>query len=121
MSFDRDLQAFSETCFSRTKEAFVQTAMECLTSIQSGSPITASPGQPVDTGTLRASWQLTFPSETVAEIGTNVEYAGYIEDGMNSRGPFTLRSAIGGWHSVKLTIAGFYRIVAIVAARVKAK
>lgn len=121
VSFDGELKTFSETCFFRTKEAFVETAQECLTSIQSGSAITAAPGQPVDTGVLRASWQLSFPTETIAVIGTNIEYAQYIEDGMNDRGQFTLRSAVGGFHSVALTIAGFYRIVAIVAARVKAK
>lgn len=119
MTFDGQLKTFSETCFFRTREAFVETAQECLTSIQSGSAITAAPGQPVQTGALRASWQLTFPSESTALISTNIPYAPYIEDGMNTRGEFTLRSTVGGFHSVALTRAGFYRIVAFVATRLK--
>jgi HK97 gp10 family phage protein len=36
---------------------------------------------PVDTGRLRASVAKRFAGETAAEIGTNVEYAPYVEHG----------------------------------------
>jgi hypothetical protein len=62
----------------------------------------------VSTGNLKASWQLTFESPDAALISSNVEYAEIIED--NIRGA-TLRSKVGGFHSVKLTIAGWQRLV----------
>ncbi|HXG70336.1 MAG TPA: hypothetical protein VNJ04_06940 [Gemmatimonadaceae bacterium] len=80
-------------------------------SIQTGSPITGAPGQPVDTGALRASWQVEYPAANEALISTNLEYAQPIEDGIGKHGPLQLRSAVGGWHSLKMTVAGFQRIV----------
>jgi hypothetical protein len=85
-------------------------------SIQLGSVLTGSPGQPVRYGTLRNSWIKSFPSVTLAEIVTNVIYAPDIEDGMRNGKPLTLRSQVGGFHSVALTRAGFDRIVAAQAA-----
>lgn len=68
-------------------------------------PLTGAPGQPVDTDTLRSSWLLAVtPSE--GRITTNVAYARAIEDGIGPHGPLTLRSTVGGFHSVKLTVAG---------------
>lgn len=80
-------------------------------SVQSGSVLTGAPGQPVDRGVLKASWLKSYPDPHTGQIATNVEYAPYIEDGANSRGPFTLRSKVGGFHSEKLTIANFDNIV----------
>lgn len=82
-----------------------------LESIQTGSPITGSPGQPVDTGALRASWQLTLPSPEVAEITTKIAYAKPIEDGIGPHGPMTLRSEVGGFHSIRLTHDNFPRLL----------
>jgi hypothetical protein len=79
--------------------------------IQFGSELTGSPGQPVDTGNLRNAWIRENPSENVSIVSTNVEYAQSIEDGIGPHGPLTLRSAVGGFHSVALTVAGFDRIV----------
>ena len=52
--------------------------------------------------------------QTVATISTNVEYAPAIEE--NTRGA-TLRSQVGGWHSVALTRAGFQRLVDVETVR----
>lgn len=41
----------------------------------------ASQLAPVDTGTLRDSYKSEPVSETVVQIGTDVEYAGYVEFG----------------------------------------
>lgn len=94
------------------QRVFLGVATEALRSIVEGSELTGAPGQPVDTGNLRASWQLTFPSPTSAQISTNVEYAPIIED--NLRGA---KFRNHGPNSVKLTRAGLPRIVETVAAR----
>lgn len=77
-------------------------------SIVTGSEVTAAPGQPVASGALRDSWKLRYRSDGTAESTTDSPYAGIIED--NERGA-TLRSSVGGFHSVKLTRAGFSAIV----------
>lgn len=107
MSFDQDLGRFTLKLRAR-KALFVNVAGATKRSITDGSQVTAAPGQPVDTGALKASWILGFPSPTLAEITTNIVYAPVIED--NVRGA-RLRSKVGGFHSVKLTVAGFQRLV----------
>lgn len=97
---------------------FVAVGLEAHRSIQSGSEITGSPGQPVDTGNLRNSWQLTRETDSLITIDTPVEYAQPIEDGVGRYGPLELRSAVGGFHSVALTVAGLGRIVDVVATRI---
>lgn len=120
---------------ARTQEIFVGTVVEAQRSIVEGSEITSAPGQPVDTGFLKGSWQLTFPSTTKATISTNVAYAPVIEEGVRSKFNINGRqrplvseggprsngpSLVGGQHSVKLTINGLQRIVDIVTKRGRA-
>lgn len=119
MTFADDLNKFSVTCQTRSNDVFVGCVDEAFNSVVLGSPITGAPGQPVDTGVLRASWQKYFTSPTQAQISTNVAYAEPIEDGIGRYGPMTLRSSVGGFHSVAMTIAAFSRIVSIVTQRVK--
>lgn len=108
MSFESDLARFFANTKYKTQAAFINTASAVKESVVNGSPLTSAPGQPVDTGNLKASWQLTFESPTAALISTNVEYAPVIE--YNTRGA-TLRSQVGGFHSVALTVGGFERLV----------
>lgn len=108
MSFSDDVGAFAAKADARNKALFVNVASAVKGSIVDGSPVTGAPGQPVDTGTLKASWILAFDAPGVAVISTNVEYAPIIED--NIRGA-QLRSQVGGFHSVKMTVAGFERLV----------
>jgi hypothetical protein len=87
-------------------------------SIVSGSPVTGAPGQPVDTGALRNSWQLRFPTKDVAEITTNLVYAPMNEYGVTEDGrPYRQLSPVGGRHSVAHTITNFDRIVEFEAKR----
>lgn len=118
MSFANDMDRAVANTKARLKALHLGVATEVQRSIQEGSEITGAPGQPVDTGNLRASWQLTFPGEWVAESSTGVEYAPPIEHGVGPYGPLTLRSQVGGFHSVALTAAGADRIVDVVAARI---
>jgi hypothetical protein len=108
MSFSDDIKAFNARLRKRERSLFVNTVSAVETSIKRGSPITGAPGQPVDTGNLIGSWTTEFESADVATVSTNVDYAPEIED--NARGA-TLRSEVGGFHSVKQTRAGFERLV----------
>lgn len=114
MSFTDDLARFSAKVETKSRAAFVNVCSAAKSSITDGSALTGSPGQPVDTGNLKASWQLTFESPTVGVISTNVAYAEAVEDAVGPHGPrvYGAKNNIGGSHSVKLTMAGLNRIVA---------
>ena len=102
------------------REIFVRSVAEAHRSVQSGSELTGAPGQPVDTGHLRASWQLEWDIDA-AYITTNAKYARGIEDGVGPHGPLTLQSKVGGFHSRALTIAGWSRIVGYVTRQVRGR
>lgn len=109
MSFERDLAAFAAKTEAKRRAVFVNTVSAVKDSIVNGSSVTGAPGQPVQTANLKDSWDHEFAAGgEAATIFTNVEYAPVIED--NVRGA-TLRSQVGGFHSVKLTVAGFDRLV----------
>ncbi len=117
--FNDQIRAFGLKVQGTTRAAFVNTVAATAASITDGSPITSAPGQPVDTGALKASWQTVFESPTSAIIGTNLVYAPLIEDGISGQGkPLTLRSQVGGFHSVALTALNFDKIVEAEAAKV---
>ena len=109
--FADSLNRFTAKVKADTQAVFVNTASAALDSIQNGSPVTGSPGQLVDTGNLKASWQLNFDTPTSALILTNVVYARQMEDGTRDGRALTQRSPTGGFHSVALTIAGLDRLV----------
>lgn len=110
MGFGDDVVRWTEKVEAKSREVFVNTVLAAHESIVQGSPVTGAPGQPVDTGLLKGSWQVDIEGE-VGTISTNVAYAPVIEDGIGPHGPLTLRSQVGGFHSVALTHAGFQRIV----------
>lgn len=118
MGFADDIQAFSAKVAQRHKDVFVGSATAVKKSITDGSEITAAPGQPVRDGILKGSWQLTYPEDMVGLIATGVEYAEPIEEGMGPHGSLTLRSEVGGFHSVALTRAGWPALVDDVVKRV---
>ena len=120
MSFESDINRFITKQRRRRRQIIRVAGVRMHNSIVNGDPATGSPGQPVDTGNLRTSWQLTFPEEDVAISTTNVPYAPVIEDGVSRRSGRRLvfKSQVGGPHSVKLTRAGLKKIVAAVAGEV---
>lgn len=120
-SFGLEIQDWGER--SRRKEqAIFHTAVFIVhKSITVGSPITGAPGQPVQTGRLRNSWQIEILSKEEVHVLTSMKYARSIEDGLSyAHGgkPITLRSQVGGFHSLKLTVAAWPRIVEEAARRV---
>lgn len=113
MTFSDDLKRFTVKVESRYNTVFPAIVDLAHDSIQNGSAITGSPGQQVDTGALKASWQKQFESPLVALISTNKEYAIQEEEGVTESGtPIVQKSQVGGPHSTKLTVANFDRIVA---------
>lgn len=110
MSFASQIQAFTLKADKLVQKAFVDSVGEVQRSVVEGSEITGAPGQPVDTGFLKNSFIGEFTSATEWQITTNTEYAPFIED---KQGAFV--SPTGGAHSVKLTRAGWQKIVDKVA------
>lgn len=82
-------------------------------SIVYGSPVTSAPGQPVKTGNLRDAWVILLTSfgQRVQCDMVKAPYAKIIEDGIRAGRQLVLRSKVGGFHSVKLTVAGYELIV----------
>lgn len=127
--FEDSINSFSRDLVTLNNDVFLGVGEECLRSVVEGSDITGAPGQPVGQygkgynegavgGFLKASWQRWFPSPTEQTIATDAPYAQPIEDLVGRFGPIRIRSTVGGGHSVKLTIAGFDKIVDAVVRRV---
>ena len=134
--FGAQLRAFAEKVQKNRRTLAFNAGNAVRDSIQNGSALTAAPGQPVDTGFLKGSWQYIQESPDVALIATNVSYAPAIETGIRSDfdpagvtgkygvkggqigpalapgsgGPHR-KSTVGGHHSVALTRAAWSRIV----------
>lgn len=102
----------------RLRFVFVNSIALAHESITEGSLLTGAPGQPVQTGQLKASW-IVEATETKARITSNLRYARPIEDGQRNGKELTLRSSVGGFHSVKLTVAGWQRIVEYATSRAR--
>jgi hypothetical protein len=114
MAFRDGINGFIRRVEARHRSVFVGVCTAVHDSIVNGSAVTGAPGQPVDSGNLKASWVPEFVDANTFQTTTNVEYAPIIEH--NLRGA-TLRSSVGGFHSVALTVAGFDRIVASEVAK----
>jgi hypothetical protein len=135
MGFSEDLRSFDLLARQRVRDAFVACTEEVTKSVVDGSALTGAKGQPVDTGYLKSSWIGEWPSLNVYALHTNVAYAPVIEHNdrafyddrgslpaqttrrTSGGGTASQKSTVGGNHSVKLTIAGWDRIVANVRRR----
>lgn len=107
MSFASDMKGFSIKIEKMTPAIMVGVTNRIHQSIVgtgSADPLTGAPGQPVDTGFLRNSWTVSVTGG-VGTVQTNAAYAVPIEHGVGPHGPMKVRSAVGGFHSVKMTIA----------------
>lgn len=145
MSFGEDLRAFRDTVVGRSRATFLGSVNAVHGSIREGSEISGAPGQPIDTSDLFNSWQETYPEDWVGQTATNLEYAETIEHGQQqpyvtspaervieetgqvisveggtqvTPGPMTVRSKVGGFHSVKLTRAAWPRLLEDVVSKV---
>jgi|SRR5690606_16397871 len=107
LRFQRDINRFIEKTYARLETLTENVHQHVGRSIRFGSSVTGAPGQPVRSGQLLASWR-EYRSGSSRGWRSSLRYARYIED--NLRG-MTLRSKVGGFHSVKLTRAGYKSIV----------
>ena len=121
MSFGAQVRGWTVQVRAENRAAVEDIVREVHRSVQSGSELTNSPGQPVDTGKLRQSIQTMWESVYSAIVGVwDPEVKGYaagIENQIGPHGPLKLRSKVGGFHSFKRTASAFDRLVAAVLAR----
>lgn len=115
-SFEEDLRRHERRVRQRWDGIHRGVAAEVFKSVVEGSPITGAPGQPVKYEDLKKSWKRVSPSRLITNIITDSPYAEIIE---NNRRGARLRSKVGGFHSVKMTRAGFQGIVRYVNRRLK--
>jgi hypothetical protein len=111
MSARSDMEGIVLRIAAKNRAVFVLVATIVQLELTMGGPITGAPGQPVDTGALRASYIAAFLDERTWQTSTNLPYARGIEDGVGPHGALTLRSNVGGFHSIKLIRVGFPAIV----------
>lgn len=111
MAFTTQIAAFNATAKRQVSRAFHIATEEVKRSLVDGSEITGAPGQPVDQFILRPSFIDGFVSPTLWQVTTDKLYAKFIEAGATARGPLTLRSKVGGFHSKELTEDGWPAIV----------
>lgn len=109
MGFMEDMKQAAANIRARENKLQSRLAERVFNSIRDGDTATGAPGQPVDTGALYKSWRKRKVARREWEIVSNSPYADVIEE--NRRGA-TLRSSVGGFHSVKLTRLGWNRLVA---------
>lgn len=136
MSFGDDVKAFAAKVERRARDLHNGVCNLAFSSIVEGSPVTGAPGQPVDTGYLKGSWQNVPEGPLTRVIMTKVAYAPVIEEntraafdpagemppprpkGERGAGTRRIKSTVGGPHSVALTRAGWQRIVDTVTEQV---
>jgi hypothetical protein len=118
MGFGDELKAWGGATSAAMRAIHHGSVFDAHKSITLGSTLTGAPGQPVQTGRLRNSWQIEILSPLEARILTSMIYAASIEHGQRRGKPITLRSQVGGFHSLKLTIQNWDRIVESNARRV---
>lgn len=126
MSFREDVSRFGAKVDQRARDIHNRTCDLAFSSIVEGSAITGAPGQPVDTGFLKGSWQNLIDGPLARRIVTNVAYAPVIEEGSRAAydpggvqrppqppggGTRRIKSTVGGHHSVALTRASWQRLV----------
>lgn len=120
-NFKRDIAEFQRLLARRQRAAFLDAAGVALESIKVGSLLTGAPGQPVDTGNLRNSWEKEITSASTGRIFSTAEYAEAIEEGIGPHGPMSVRSQVGGFHSAKLTVAAWDRIMSASVEKIVSK
>lgn len=111
MGFGGELKSFGGNTSAAMRAIYHGSVFDAHKSITKGSPLTGAPGQPVDTGRLRNSWQIEILSPLESRILTSLKYAPSIEYGQRKGKPITLRSQVGGFHSLRLTVQNWDRIV----------
>jgi HK97 gp10 family phage protein len=85
MSVKEDFGRYTQNLLGRVGKAVQQAALKVQGDAQRNLP--NSDGRGVDTGNLRRSITYEMDGEMEAEVGTNVEYATYVEFGTSRMKP----------------------------------
>ena len=129
-NFELQLTRFVASATSQVGQIQAGIKAELLKSVVDGSTITGSPGVPKDTFLLDASysWKGTAAN---SRLTSNAAYAGVIEydsmsfwdpNGVWEKGDLThTHTKTGQRGSMRITIAGYQKIVSSVARGVKAR
>ncbi len=119
MTFESDIAEIFLKILHRQTILFFDVSDALHESIKEGSSTTGSPGQPVQLSDLKLSWHLRHLEPFLAQTSTPSLYARNIEEGIGSGGKqLTLRSEVGGFHSVKTTRVGFQKLVDEIARNI---
>ena len=120
MTWEGDIENFINVLRAKQLRVHLEVANRIHASITHGSATTGAPGQPVQSGNLINSWKVIRISPFLTQVSTGVIYAPAIEDGVGGATGTSLqvRSEVGGFHSVKMTRAGFQDLVNEVARQV---
>lgn len=116
MSFAEGIREFQKELERKARLLDREVGRLLFKSIVSGSAVTGAPGQPVDDRDLKESWESVREGEFVTVIFSSSIYAPFIESGH-----YKQKSATGGPHSFKLTVASFDKLVAQAVLRVKGR
>jgi len=92
-----------------------------LESIQNGSAITGAKGQPVDEFQLLPSYHIERLGDRTSRIISYLPYAWGIEIGIGPHGPITLRSSVGGFHSIKITVSAIDKLARVALQMTEAR
>jgi hypothetical protein len=111
MSFSEQLEMFASHVDRRNADLFHAVVFAAHESITLGSLITGAPGQPVQAGALRNSYQMSWDSQWTARVASALRYAWNIENAIRGSTTLTRRSKVGGFHSIALTVDGFTSLV----------
>lgn len=104
---------------NRERDCFLNIVDHVEMSLLVGSHVTGAPGQPVDTGELINSWEKLVEARIrVATFMSSAPHAEIIEN--NARGA-KLRSKVGGFHSIAITLANMNKIIAFEAGKIGAQ
>ncbi len=123
MTFQTDIARFVTKIEHRQALIFFDVADALHNSIKEGDPTTGSPGQPVQESDLINSWQARHLEPFLFQTSPGMVYARGIEEGAREDASgqlrqLTLRSDVGGFHSVKITRIGFPKLVNAAASKV---
>lgn len=115
--FEQQVNIFARKVDDRARKVLAGSVEAIKVSIRDGDPFTGSPGQPVQMGDLRDSWDSTVDGDE-GHVFSSHPAAKVIESGTRAGRALVLRSSQGGFHSVALTIAAADRLVEGVAREV---
>lgn len=107
--FETKVNIFARKVDDEARKVLAGTVDKILVSVRDGDPVTGSPGQPVDLGDLKRSWQSTVEGNE-GHVFSDDPAARVIEAGVRAGTPLQFRSG-GGAHSVKLTVNAADKLV----------